>query len=185
MGDLRRTAGHFATHAARLAPALAAYEAAAREAGVDVGETAESADAAALGHLWGAWVVEAPLPEGGEVVTGGFMAPAYYGPLVTPAEPPDPSGRGGFFSLGALGRPAPVTPWSVYLDALETDALRERIRRVRRALDATRVVGRASGAWTNEHHFAFPAGPPLGFTWRAWGDFVVAVRGEGHYLDWY
>lgn len=186
VGDLRRAAGHFAPQAALLAPALAAYEAAARGAGIDVGDTAASADAAALGHLWGAWVVEGPLPEGGEVVTGGFMTPAYYGPLVAPADAPPPSDRGGFFTLGALWGPASATPWSVYLDALESDALRERVRRIRRALDATRgVVGRASGAWTNDHHFAFPAGPPLGFSWRAWGDLVVALRGEGHYMDWY
>lgn len=152
-----------------------------RRAGHDPGKTSTEADELVLRLQAGCWVVNAPSPHGSVIVLGGLDWPAIHTYI---AEKRATAKPGLSFLSAALGGNAPST-WDMYLKAIET-VVRERIDRVKRAAENAKLVRNPPMAsWNNEHHFAFADGTTLAFTWRAWGDFVVAIQGEGDYMNWY
>lgn len=179
--SVRGLLADFPTEESRLRPMLDLYEREVKALGIDAGTTAKEALAVFELASVGVWVAETPfgLPtqeeaRASDVVLGGFMEPDYYTPKPHEMRPALVGG-------GLIG----PTPWEKYLVQIEPP-YHKRLELIRRLLQRDRRLQEETGSWASSHHFQFfDAGKPLHFTWRAWGDLLVALRGTGSYLDYY
>lgn len=160
-------------------------EAMLRAEGHDPGTSALQADALVLRLQRGCWIAAGDTyPEGVRVVLGGMDWTRIHEELAEqrPPAPPDDA-RGLRVLLNARRR---RTPWDVFFGA-QSPEVQARLPAVRATVDGDGLVGDKApeASWNNDHWFSFLDGGALAFSWRAWGDFQVALTGAGHYLDWY
>lgn len=154
----------------------------ARMAGHNPGTTAEDADREAERLRLGCWIVARPAPDGAIVVLGGLQWEKILASIEAKRVTALAESGGGFLSSIGVD-----TSWSYYLRTLDNDDVRARVQKVRTVCERSRLIGDAApdASWCNGNHFAFGDGAALGFSWRAWGDFHVAITGNGDHLDWY
>jgi hypothetical protein len=75
--------------------------------------------------------------------------------------------------------------WEGYLLEFE-DEQKAHIELIRRAIEQLGWVGEMAEEKANDTYFVFSDGSAIGYTWRAWGDFMSAIVGKNEgYLAYY
>jgi hypothetical protein len=76
--------------------------------------------------------------------------------------------------------------WPEYLDRVIAADLRPHVELIRQAVEEIGWIGKTGGEICNYHQFKFSDGVEIGFTWRAWGDFMQAIVGKREgYMAYY
>jgi len=74
--------------------------------------------------------------------------------------------------------------WEEYVDDYN-EPFQQRLELIKKYLIDNNLIGE-TGEWINDYYFEFDDDFDLGFTWRAWGDFMQALVGKREgYMKYY
>jgi hypothetical protein len=75
--------------------------------------------------------------------------------------------------------------WEEYVEQF-VDEFKPRMNAIRDLVKEEHLVGERANNFCNGNYFEFPDGMKIGFSWRAWGDFMQALVGKREgYMTYY